>query len=120
MKNLTTLEILIKAKNLISKPENWCKGNFSIDESGNSIDYMNDRAAAYCAFTSINKIGHGSNCLPAKMCLFNIIYPYDEYHNYHSSIITAFNDHPNTTHDKIMLLFDISIEKEKKRLSHHP
>jgi hypothetical protein len=53
---MTVKEILIKARALISKPENWCQGSYAIDALGESTPSFSKTAVKFCALGALRKI----------------------------------------------------------------
>lgn len=46
---MTATEVLEASRDKIAKPEDWCRGNFAIDNDGNKTGECGDEAVAWCA-----------------------------------------------------------------------
>ena len=99
--------LLMDAKKLIAKPENWTKGTYARSAGNSSIEIFSPRARKFCSigalFRAVGKFdlcGHHAPRLLRK-CL--------------GQSIGAFNDAPETTHPMIMRLFNKAIALAKER-----
>lgn len=48
-------EVLIKAKETISNPENWTKGVMALDRNGNSVSTLSEKAVCFCSFGAVHR-----------------------------------------------------------------
>ena len=99
---MDTKEILIKAKGLIDSPEKWCKGGFAVDINNHIVSVKSESAVCWCAGGATRKFTGMHNWQVGEVALsrfkpsgFNSVFGY--------------NDHPDTTHEDIMNLFDKAI-----------
>lgn len=84
---MNTKQILIKAKGLIDSPEKWHKGGW----------YANNDPSCMCALMAIMRCDDGNESGHFALQTFC------------TDSIVFFNDHPDTTHEDIMNLFDKAI-----------
>ena len=107
-----TISNLTKARDFISNPENWGKGEYLAGDS-NSPDYQ------ACAQGALQCIGVALPQCRVAARIFDPDYDVPLEHTYlyeavlsfdhgHNSVI-AFNDDPETTHEDIMRLFSRAI-----------
>jgi hypothetical protein len=91
----TAVEVLIAARELISVPERWTRGVYSlIDE--------NDEAVCWCGAGAVYAAADRAGCNPEHArCLLN------------DAVGTGYiiwNDDPNRTHAEVLAAFDKAIE----------
>jgi len=105
---VTTLEILVKARELIAEPERWTQGAFARDEHGFSryvcpgeFDYT-----CYCASGALRAAG-GYTTHPA----YNAIHT-------GGPAVCVWNDAPGRTHAEVLAAFDAAIATERAKAQH--
>lgn len=107
--NMNKVEVLRKAKELISDPEHWCKDDNSLDVNGKYVTADSPHAHSFCIYGAISKYdpdGHEEYfyCYPkVKDFLASKGLPF----------VAQFNDDEDTTHEDVMKFFDIAIESAK-------
>jgi hypothetical protein len=79
--------LLRKVLALIDTPEKWCKGNAKV---------LSTNSVSYCVLSACVEAGVDRNSLNSLISVLN-------------GRIVDFNDHPDTTHEDIMALFDLAI-----------
>jgi len=99
--------LLMDAKALIAKPENWCKGTYARSAKNNSVNVHSWRA---CKFCPSGALFHAAGTWdlyehPAPRLLRESI----------GQPIISFNDAPTTTHPMIMRLFNKAIKRAKEQ-----
>ncbi len=96
-------ETLQAAKELISTPEKWTKGQFAKNTNGGGVIAFSPDATCWSSLGSLKRANvvlwesaavYLTQCLPAGF-----------------SDVELYNDDPNTTHADIMALFDHAIAK---------
>ena len=125
--NKVIIEALEKAKELISKPENWTKNTEARNRNDFPTDYTNPEAYKFCIIGSVqyalyqmdknhtfqretlrkiqNKINEKEE---------EIIKEYNKNTKYNLQNFAIFNDHPKTTHKQILQLLNDTIEAFSK------
>ena len=112
---MTTKEILVKAQKLIE--QGWCQGEFARDENGKIVSPYNEKACSWCASGAIRVtiVSNGQTSLKPYRLLQEIIskkpIEYSTIIFSDSDAIAAFNDHPKTTQNDILELFDKAIAR---------
>ena len=103
---MTTLEILIAARKLIEKPENWTQHAAARNRLGNRIGALEPSACAWCVSGALfraagrfNTSGHTKAWDAIKIA------------NGYRDIVYA-ND--TGTHDEALTMLDAAIERERK------
>ena len=95
---MTTKEILVKARKLIEKPENWTKGTNARDTEGIAIDPKSEEAVCWCSIGALVAV---EDILSINT--FRALSPYMKQY------IASFNDAIDTTHTDILEAFDKAI-----------
>ena len=100
-------DTLRAARKLIEKPENWCKGDFARNSSGEPVPDESADACAWCVAgalycRSVDAVSAGRAFMALHRSLPN-------------GFLCApnFNDHPDTTHPMVLDLFDRAIAMEE-------
>lgn len=99
----TTAEILIEARKLIEKPENWTQGVDARDSRGIAVDYDHGGAVCWCAAGAISRIGKMSDAVGDAERTMRLAIGF--------GFISSFND--SRTHAEVLAAFDRAIEAAK-------
>jgi len=103
---------LMLTREILAKPEHWCKGWFILDKNGGYLYYVDDvEAYSFCLAGALRK---ASWSFPADPMNDGVL---DQYfktlkilNNMFPTLnIAEFNDHRNTTHAKILQFLDEAI-----------
>jgi hypothetical protein len=106
---MRALILLKKARKLLAKPESWCKGEFAktrVKEACAPSDY---RATSWCLSGAIFNAQKSLECFSTEaydVCQQELSKPFRN--------VVTFNDHPTTTHRKILRFLDRVIKKLEK------
>ncbi len=113
--NEAVLKALIKAKQLISHPENWTKGSFAIDENGHQVMPNSKDAVAFCALGAVKRATRSGvvTTFVADVCVNTLVRSLPDRKPYRY-FISEFNDHPEIGHADVLGLFDRAIEEQRK------
>ena len=103
---MNTLEVLIVARKLIEKPENWTRDFLARDSHGDPVYVHSDKAVCFCAMGALHKaIGETSaEYLDVVASLASAA---------RIDTVAGFND--THTHDEVLALFGKAIEMEKAK-----
>ena len=101
------LETLCKARDLISDPSAWIKGNHKQKSAQGHTRYC----AAGAIWEATGDALDGMNCwhVPAYNVLDNMIY------DHYRTSVTMYNDHHRTTHQDILDMFDEAIKQAESK-----
>jgi hypothetical protein len=108
----TAKDILVEAKSLIINPENWLKGTFARNVSGQSCFELDADACQFCSAGAIYKAAHvaagkkESAADAPRSFMSKAISELDLDH----WTIAGFNDGPLVSHSDVMKAFDRAIE----------
>jgi hypothetical protein len=102
MTKQTVTDILIIARKLIEKEENWTQGAYARLPDGTPTDEDGPSVSCYCSLGALSKAGNFWT--PQKA--------YDYLYAAMGSSITDFND--THTHAEVLAAFDAAIEASKK------
>ena len=106
---MTTVEILEKARDLISDPERWAKGYYAHDKDGDYVPPRDGNACKWCAAGATIVVSPDDDNDDSRhaLALLQKALP--------SGFLfaTNYNDRPTTTHADILALFDRAIELAK-------
>lgn len=95
------IEVLVKAKKLLSDPGKWYKGYFAVNKFGKHTSSLKDDACKWCMLGALRRVCFGKNDIQI------------EAENHLSKAvgwnIPEFNDRKQTTHQDIMNAFDKAI-----------
>jgi hypothetical protein len=100
---MTPYEILVLAKEKISKPENWTKSASARNKNGEDTYPTNSDAVCFCSIGAIQSVSKYTGD-EAIDILRRVLYPNNWYG------VAAFNDSHLTTHEDVMKAFDKAIE----------
>lgn len=104
------VEILRKARELLSKPESWTQRAFARDAEGNFAHVYSDRAACYCLLAALRRANpdpEKEGFLAARVRLQGLID--GRYHQFAN--VVEYNDAPERTHADVLALLDKAIEE---------
>ena len=98
------VEVLVKARQILSKEENWTRGNYARDADGEPVYFDSSKAVCFCSIGAV-----AASALPklpgqyvvALEALEMVVEPMP---------IIAFNDAESTSHKDVMAMFDLAIE----------
>ena len=105
--------LLMDAKALISRPENWLKFRYAETAKGKKIDPFSDRAYRFCPAGAIQSAGNESTSA-TRTGAIDLLEGLLE-HRTEKRTISGFNDAPETTHPMIMRLFNRAIRLAKEQ-----
>lgn len=101
----TTLQVLMEARALIEKPENWCKYDSAIDEDGVPCGPSYYAAAKWCVMGAVRKFSESEDQIIIAARIFSNVVGY--------SPVGDWNDAPERTHAEVLAAFDKAIEEER-------
>lgn len=107
---MNTLEVLIAARKLIEKPENWTRAFLARDNYGDPVYVHSDKAVCFCAMGALHKAvgetqGEFLDVVDDAAATLASAARIDT--------VAGFND--THTHDEVLVLFDKAIEMEKAK-----
>lgn len=105
---MTPREILIKARELISKPEQWNQGCMARNKDNQVVHSYSDDAVRWCAIGAIRNIVCSNGYVGVEHLLIHCI-P-DDYKPYMRSNATLAEFNDDKTHKEVLGLFDKAIE----------
>ena len=112
---METLELLKKARELITDPDCWCKGRYGETEDGKvgKVTAAHRVCAVGALYKALDKeIGcNYEDMLGAKKELLKDIGSHEN-EQYRTFPVTVFND--QTSHSEVLELFDTTIERLEK------
>lgn len=97
-------QILIEARKLIEKEENWCKRHYALDGAGMSTNELFDNAVCFCALGAINRSAGELLC-----CEDGPVSVLTEAMG--AATVHEFND--THTHAEVLAAFDRAVEAAK-------
>ena len=98
---MSAKDILVAAKALISKPENWTQEVCARDAFGMPVASNDGAAICWCSIGAINRVEHSGKDYNHALTTLESLVP-------HGSI-PSFNDFPDRKHEEILALFDRAI-----------
>lgn len=107
-------QLLIEARKLIDSPDKWAKGAYARSAKGRATLVLSKKAVCYCSEGALHKVDSFEplkqfGFLPVSAAAFSLLTASCP----NNTNIVDYNDHPNTTHEEIMLVWDKAIEKSK-------
>jgi hypothetical protein len=96
----TPLEVLVRARERLSRPENWIKGGYAKDLGGNSVCSDSYSAVCWCIFGAIGEDTFEGNEEVIHHTLKTLTPAYS---------VLDFNDDPNTTYEDVIRVLDKAI-----------
>ncbi|MGO7308731.1 hypothetical protein ACCS91_33290 [Rhizobium ruizarguesonis] len=102
-------EILTAGRELLSNPDHWTKGVLARDKKGESIGPFDPKASCFCTIGAIHKVVGPQQSELKRQVVGYLIEALDTVHKV-SAVVSAFNDHPKTSHEQVLELWDKAIE----------
>jgi hypothetical protein len=103
--DMSTKDVLVRAKELISDPARWTKGAMARDADGHPCDERDPDAKCFCAYGAVRRFD--TKDLQAISFLH---YATREVSGFGCAMfVDEFNDMQSTTHAKILQVFDKAI-----------
>lgn len=99
---MTPLQVLKKARKLLSKPEKWTQGWYYKDSNGQDVYDDMDEAVCFCAMGAIERSSNAQVEVESKALLL--------LKNAVRVDVAAWNDAPRRTHAQILRGFDKAIK----------
>lgn len=108
---MNKVQALIAAKEVISDPKNWIKGNASVDSNGVSVDSLDPSACAFCMLGAVHKVVPDKRFFEFRQEVCNSLRESVKRKKKKGTLesIADFNDSCNTTHKDVMDVFDDAI-----------
>lgn len=103
---MTTLEILVAARELLSDKKHWTRGDLAHDVDGAAVDPRSKNAVCWCVIGAVQKFSLGYQCDALNRI-----------HNAVGESGSEFNDYHTTTHADVLRVLDAAIEKAKQDAS---
>lgn len=104
---MNTLEVLIAARKLIEKPENWCKGAYARTARDYEVGPKEATATKWCVFGAVWKVADDPNGIAASNARWAL--------NEQADGAVLLNDTTSTTHADVLAAFDRAIAAERGR-----
>lgn len=104
---MKTLELLTKARELISTPERWYQGGFGCDAEGRTVSagaVAEGAACKWCSYGAIITAGQNTGSLEALSALEAVIRDGNN-----DVAVGPWNDAPERTHAEVLAAFDRAI-----------
>lgn len=105
---------LVAARALIADPKNWCKGEHALDGNLQPIDPWWYGATQWSADGAVFKMTKVQNSREYR--ILETVLPLIKL-NHKFIYLTEMNDHADTNHSDVMLLFDTAIQLCNKVLA---
>lgn len=107
---MTPLQILTRARKLLSNRKRWCQGASARDKRGLPTLPLSDNAVSFCAYGAIQRasdgdIGQCDIILDKEACRISK----------KKGNIASYNDARGRTHAQILALFDSAIARLKAK-----
>jgi hypothetical protein len=103
-------DTLRAARKLIEKPENWCKGAYARNSSGEATSSGSDDATCWCISGALKRV---AGCNGYLDCVREAVLAALGDGKTETHKVPNFNDHPDTTHPMVLDLFDRAIAMEE-------
>lgn len=89
---MKTSEVLSRAKELISKPENWTRAAFARDKDGTSVSWSSPDAVCFCSVGAVRRVAkeEGSEAETPLRLVMKSIVDYNDYRT-HPEVLAAFD-----------------------------
>lgn len=107
---------LVAARALIADPKNWCKGEHALNEDLEAIDPWWYGATQWSADGAVFKVTETQTCATREYRILETVLPLINT-NPRFRYLTTMNDHADTNHSDVMLLFDTAIQLCNKVLA---
>lgn len=100
------VEVLVKAREILSKEENWTRENYARDEDGEPVYFDSSKAVSFCSIGAVATSGYSAEYVSALEALEMVVKP---------TPIIVFNDAESTSHKDVMAMFDLAIESLEEK-----
>jgi hypothetical protein len=100
---MNTLDVLVKARELVSAPERWTQRSFARSSLGNTVKATSRHAVCWCTFGALQVFGAGVESRAYRMLRSEV-----------GGFLGKFND--THTHAEVLAAFDAAIEAERAAL----
>lgn len=105
MTELSTVDVLHRARELIAEPEHWTQGAPARDRRGDSCDVFNKHAVSWCVVGVICRAGLTEARNDALEAFARVIF----------GGIVPWNEDPERTHAEVLAAFDRAIAAAEQR-----
>ena len=109
---MTTIEILIKARAVISDRGRWTQNAEARALYGDSCDCESDAAVCWCAVGATGKVGGYGPSAAADRALEGTLAAAGD-----GREVVTFNDDPTTAHSMVLDLFDRTIARLQREVN---
>ena len=111
-KTATAHDVLVRARDLIAKPENWTQGVHARDKTDSKEDAFSLDACKWCAIGALQRAYIETSGDLSEFPPMNATYDaaYDTLTETAGKDLETWNDHQDTTHEKVMQAFDEAIK----------
>ena len=106
-KSADLLAVLTKARDLISAPESWTKGQYARDASGEAVVPTSPAAVCFCSWGALDRAVGGMFTPKATEAVRLIIVGLEREDDY--GALSRFNDALGTSHADVLEAFDNAI-----------
>lgn len=110
-KAVTAYDVLVRARSLIAEPENWTQEVHARNETGSEEEPFSPNACQWCAIAALQRayLETSRDCseFPPMNAAYNAAY--DTLAEVVGRDLETWNDDKDTTHGKIISVFDESI-----------
>lgn len=113
MNNLTPLEVLVGARQLLSDPKKWTKGALARNAKECNLSVDSSSACCFCSIGACLKIQENPNWLGDGSHWERFMDASCREIVGHENIV-SYNDNGSTKHEDILKLFDYAIELAKR------
>lgn len=103
------VEVLVNARKILSKEENWTRGSYARDADGHKVYVDSSNAACFCSIGAVATSASpklSDEYLSALEALGAVVEPMP---------VIAFNDAESTSHKDVMAMFDLAIESLEEK-----
>lgn len=107
-----TLEVLIKAREIIADPKRWTQGWYAKDCDGVMTDSMNADAVCWCSMGALTKAAHAIDNREAKYLATRVLADVID-QKFVAYSVLDYNDHHS--HEEVLQMFDKAIELAKSK-----
>lgn len=107
---MTPLQILTRARKLLSNPKRWCQWTSAKDKNGLSVSPFSKNAVSFCAYGSIERVTDGD----IGECALILDKEAGRISKKKGDLV-GYNDARGRTHAQILALFDSAISRLKAK-----